>query len=321
MKFPKPHILSLKDVDIATYYAGPEDGPPILLLHGWPEMAYSWAHQMEPLATAGYRVIALDLRGFGHSGVPQNVSDYGIEKLVGDVEGVMNALEIRRAVLCGHDWGGIIVWHAARMIPERVLGVISICTPHVKQPPVDPIDIFRKRHGEDHYFVDFQKPSAAENLFKTDVLAFFRMMFRSVPKGAKPSSEMYHLMPKFRQYLAGGAPQLKGQVMSRQDLQVYAGAFEESGFFGGVNLYRNTGANWEFGKTLDENIEQPSLMISAERDLFLPPASTDAMVDMVADLERYTVEDCGHWAMWEQPHAINKIMLDWLSRKMGLRFF
>ena len=158
MKFPKPHILSLKDVDIAVYYAGPEDGPPILLLHGWPEMAYSWAHQMEPLANAGYRVIALDLRGFGHSERAAKCdSDYGIEKLVGDVEGVMNGLEIRRAVLCGHDWGGIIVWHAARMIPERVLGVISICTPHVKQPPVDPIEIFNKRHGEDHYFVDFQK--------------------------------------------------------------------------------------------------------------------------------------------------------------------
>lgn len=321
MKFPKPKILALNDVDIAVYQAGPKDGPPVLLIHGWPEMAYSWAHQIGPLTRAGYRVIAMDLRGFGHSSVPQKVTDYGIEKLVGDVKGVMNALEIRRAVLCGHDWGGIIVWHAARMIPERVLGVISICTPHVKQPPADPIAIFKKRHGEDHYFVDFQKPGAAENLFKTDALAFFRMMFRSVPKGAKPSSEMFYLMPKFREYLAAGVPRLKGQVMSDEDLQVYAGAYEKSGFFGGVNLYRNTGANWEFGKTLDENIEQPSLMISAERDLFLPPATTDPMADMIADLERYIIEDCGHWAMWEQPEAINKILVDWLGRKMGLRFF
>ncbi|MBL4870307.1 MAG: alpha/beta hydrolase [Robiginitomaculum sp.] len=290
MKFPRPHILSLEDVDIALYLAGPEDGPPIILLHGWPEMAYSWAHQIGPLANAGYRVIAVDLRGFGHSSVPKKVTDYGIEKLVGDVQGVMNALEIRRAVLCGHDWGGIIVWHAARMIPERVLGVISICTPHVKQPPADPIAIFNKRHGKDHYFVDFQELKTPEALFESDPLAFFRMMFRTVPEGAKPSSEMFHLMPKFREYLAAGAPPLAGAVMSDADLQVYAGAFVKSGFFGGVNLYRNTGANWQFGKTLPEEIDQPSLMISAERDLFLPPSATYPMVDMIPDLERYTVE-------------------------------
>ena len=321
MGFPKAKIVDLGDVKIATYSAGADDAPPLLLIHGWPEMAYSWKHQMQPLAHAGYRVIAMDVRGFGHSSAPKDVRAYGIEKLVSDVEGVLGALGIREVVLVGHDWGGIIVWHAARMLENRVRGVISICTPHVKLPPADPVAIFRQRHGEDHYFVDFQKPGEAEALLDSNPLAFFQMMFRSVPEGTKLTSKMFYLTRQFEAYLEAGAPKLPGQVMSDEDLQVYAGGFTESGFHGGVNLYRNTGANWEFGKTLSDDISQPSLMISADRDLFLPPSTTDSMIAMIPDLERHTVQDCGHWAMWEQPGAINKIMIDWLSRKMGLRFF
>ncbi|PHR91316.1 MAG: epoxide hydrolase [Robiginitomaculum sp.] len=316
MRFPDPKIIKLNDINIATYQAGPQDGVPLLLIHGWPEIAYSWAHQIEPLAQAGYRVIAMDLRGFGNSDAPTDVHAYGIEKLVGDIEGLLDVLGIEKVVLCGHDWGGIIVWHAARMIEARVRGVISICTPHVNRPPVDPLTIFKHRHGDDHYFVAFQEPDTAEALFAQDPAAFFRMMFRTVPKGSKPSSKMYYLMPKFEEYLAAGAPELSGPVMGDEDMQVYVDAYAKSGFHGGVNLYRNTSANWEFDAGLDKNIAQPSLMISADRDLFLPPEFADQMVATVPDLERYTVEDCGHWAMWEQPDAINKTLLDWLGRRM-----
>lgn len=315
MKFPTPEIVKLADVNIATYQAGPKDGVPLLLIHGWPEIAYSWSRQIGPLADAGYRVIAVDLRGFGLSSAPKDVEAYGIEKMVGDIEGVLDALDIEKAVICGHDWGGIIVWHAARMIPNRVSAVIGICTPHVKQPPASPITIFRHRHGEDHYFVAFQKPDEAEGLFERDPAAFFRMMFRTVPKGTKPSSEMYHLMKKFREYLAAGAPELPGNVMGAADRQVYVDAYAKSGFHGGVNLYRNTDANWEYDKALTDIVSQPSLMISAAQDLFLPPEFADQMVGMVPDLERHTVDDCGHWAMWEQPEAINTILLDWLGRR------
>ncbi|PHR57471.1 MAG: epoxide hydrolase [Robiginitomaculum sp.] len=315
MKFPKAKIVPLGDVNIAVYEAGPRDGVPILLIHGWPEIAYSWAHQIWVLAEAGYRVIAMDLRGFGHSSAPLSSHEYGIEKIVGDIEGVLDALGIEQVVLCGHDWGGIIVWHAARMIENRVKGVIGVCTPHVKQAPIDPMEIFERRHGKDHYFVAFKEIGMAEAVFEQDVLAFFRMMFRTVPDGAQPSSEMYHLVKKFKQYVAAGVPALAGQVMSDEDLQVYAGAFSHSGFHGGINLYRNTTPNWEYGASLSPNVTQPSLMISAARDLYLPPEFTEQMVETVPDLERYTIEDCGHWAMWEQPQALNSILLDWLERR------
>ncbi len=321
MKFPRPEIVDVGEVKIATYQLGAPDAPPLLLIHGWPEMAYSWAPIMRPLAEAGYRVIALDLRGFGHSDAPSEIEAYRIDHLVGDVAGVMNSLGIREAVLVGHDWGGIIVWHAARMMEERVRGVISICTPHMKRPPADPIDIFRARHGEEHYFVKFTENVTIESLFDCDPLAVFKMLFRKTPSGTKLTSEMYALPKLLKAYQTAGAPDLPGAVMSLEDMQVYAGAYSQSGFRGGINLYRNTSANYLLTAQLPDDVFQPSLMISAENDLFLPPPMADPMVDMVADLERVTIPNCGHWAMWEQPEAINKTMVAWLHRKMGLRFY
>lgn len=316
MTFPIRQLIQLKDVEIATYQAGPKDGIPIVLVHGWPEIAYSWKNQIGPLADAGYRVIAYDVRGFGYSSAPKKTSEYGIQKLVGDIEGLLDHLDIEQAAICGHDWGGIIVWHTARMIESRIKAVIGVCTPHVKRPPIDPMIIFERRHGPDHYFVEYKRSDRADHLFASDPDAFFRLMFRTTPKSAKPSSEMYHIVKRFKEYLDAGAPKLKGAIVSAEDLQVYVDAYTHSGFHGGHNLYRNTTENWEFDVSISEHIAQPSLMISARQDLFLPPEFSDQMVDLVPDLERYIVEDCGHWAMWEQPDAINALMLDWLERRV-----
>lgn len=321
MGFPQPTLLDLGDVDIAVYQQGEISAPPVLLVHGWPEMAYSWKHQLPALAQAGYRAIALDLRGFGHSSAPKARSAYHIQNIVGDIEGVLGKLGIREVVLVGHDWGGIIVWSAAKMLANRVRGVVSICTPLVKPSPVDPIEIFKKRYGEDHYFVAFQEEGVAEAVFEDNPMALFNMIFRSVPKDAKPTKEMFYLVKNFKAYLANHAPDLPGGVMSDEDMQVFAGAYLSSGFHGGINLYRNVTANWEFAKTLPEHIDQPCLMVNPENDLFLPPSASDHMVDLIADLERQIIKDCGHWAMWEKPEDINKVLIEWLHRKMGLRFY
>jgi len=287
MTFPLRQLIPLKDVEIATYQAGPIDGFPLLLVHGWPEIAYSWKNQMYPLAMAGYRVIAIDLRGFGWSSAPVDASQYGIQKLVGDIEGVLDHLHINQAVICGHDWGGIIVWHAARMIEKRVKGVIGICTPHVKRPPVDPMLIFEKRYGAEHYFVEFMRSNRADNLFAENPRAFFQMMFRRTPTDAKINTRMFQMVRRFEAYLAAGAPASDQSIMSSDDLQMYVDAYTHSGFHGGHNLYRNTSKNWVFDASIGDKVSQPSLMISARQDLFLPPEFSDQMVDLVPDLERY----------------------------------
>jgi microsomal epoxide hydrolase/non-specific protein-tyrosine kinase len=272
---------------------------------------------MGPLAEAGYRVIAYDLRGFGNSSAPMDGPSrgrhhYGIANHVSDLEAVMDAYGLQTAFICGHDWGGIIVWHAARILSERIRGVISICTPHVGQAPADPIKIFKKRFGTEHYFVHFtERPGVADDLFARDPDAFFRMMFRSTPKGAKPQSGQASIPQKFEAYLTAGAPALRGAIMSAADHNVYVQAYTRSGYHGGIGLYRNSTANWAMTPGLGQMVSQPSLLLCPEDDVFLPPALSENMQTLVPNLTRHVIMACGHWAMWEQPEAINRARLDW----------
>ena len=299
---------------IATYAGGPEDGEPLVLIHGWPELAHSWSPVTPLLAEAGYRCIAYDLLGFGHSDAPPGVEHYGIANLVAHLEAVMDAHGVRRAVMVGHDWGGIILWHAVRMVEHRAKAAISISTPHVGRAPVDPMRIFEKRYGRDHYFLDFdRRPEEIDALFRRDTEAFFRMMFRTTPPGSVQTAEMTHIPTRYAEYLDKGAPSGKPLVMGPKDVDVYARAFERSGFLGGINLYRNTTQNWELAEGLSEQVRVPSLMISPEDDMFLPPKTTDGMVRTVPDLTRVVVPECGHWAMWEQPEAVADAMVAWLK--------
>lgn len=316
MSFPRPRLISHDGFNLALYESGPKDGYPLVLVHGWPEMAYSWKNQMAPLARAGYRVIALDLRGFGGSDAPFGLEHYGISQIVSDIEAVLDDIGAPRAAIIGHDWGGIIVWHAARMLASRVSHVIGLCTPHIPRAPADPIKIFRKRHGDEHYFVHFHDhPGKADELFASDPEAFFRMMFQPPELGAQVTSEIFHMPKRFAAFRGAGGPTVDC-VMSAADLAVYARAYRQSGFHGGLNLYRNSTANWALAEGLSEKISQPSLMISGERDLFLPPSFADGMPALVPDLERHVIEDCGHWMMWEAPKQVNELMVNWLGRRV-----
>ncbi len=316
MTFPSPRFLNRDGFNMALYEAGPDDGPLLILIHGWPELAYSWKNQIGPLTEAGYRVIAYDLRGFGHSDAPLDPAHYGIAHMVSDVEAIIDDAAAASAALIGHDWGGIILWHAARMLPGRISHLISLCTPHVRRAPVDPITIFRQRYGDEHYFVHFtDHPGKADALFASDPDAFFRLMLRSTPASAKLTSDMFHIPARFQAYLDAGAPPVKGAVMTAKDAQVYVDGYARSGFHGGLNLYRNTSANWQLAEGLSDHIAQPTLMISGERDLFLPAAYTTPMTEMVPRLERHIIDGCGHWMMWERPDEVNALMLGWLSQQ------
>lgn len=316
MTFPDPTYIRHDGFNLALYEAGPKDGVPLILVHGWPEMAYSWKNQIGVLSAAGYRVIAYDVRGFGRSSAPNGIEHYGVANLVSDIEAILDARDLKQAILVGHDWGGIIVWRAARMLANRAKGVIGICTPHYAPAPVDPLKVFRKRHGNEHYFCHFNDHRGkADTLFLQNPVSFFRFMFTKVVPGTKLTSEHFHTPKRFENFLAAGAPKAD-LVMGEADLRVYARHYSQSGFHGGLSLYRNTTANWEQEQGMSSKITQPVLMISAREDLFLPPEASDGMPALIPDLERHILEDCGHWAMWEQPEALNGLMLDWLGRRI-----
>jgi pimeloyl-ACP methyl ester carboxylesterase len=288
MNFDTPHYVASDSFQIATYSDGPIDGPPILLVHGWPEIAYSWKNTVPALTAAGYRVIAYDLRGFGRSSAPADSIHYAMPQLVGDIEAVLDAYGYSEAIICGHDWGGSIVWHAARMMAHRVKAVIGICVPHTARAPAPPLKIIEKRFGAKHYFT---------------------------PPNAVVDEKFTFIPSKFEAFLKSGSPALKGVVLPDADRRHFIEAFQRTGFETGMNLYRNIDVNWELAEGMSDRITQPVLMISPERDLLLPPELAKPMVKMCPDFEQVTIPDCGHWAMWDAPEALNKAMVGWLERR------
>lgn len=303
-------------VKIAVYEAGPADGLPVLLVHGWPEIAYSWKNQLGPLADAGYRVIAFDLKGFGRSDAPAAADLYTSRQLTDDFAALLDALGVDDAVFCGHDWGGALVWSMAQRRPERVRGVIGVCTPLKARPPVAPLSIIERRLGREHYFIQFQAPDAPEALFESDIDRFFRMMFRKPApreRWAGLIPRVYDLPGRFRH---ARPPMAEDLVIGASDIAVYVEAYRRSGFRGGINLYRNIDRNWEDMAGRGERVAAPSLWVGAELDIALPPESAAGMETLVPDLETRILSGCGHWAMWEKPAELNAILIDWLGRRM-----
>ena len=310
--FPAPKLIDGDGVKIAVHEKG--EGAPIVFVHGWPELSYSWKHQMNAVAEAGYRAIAPDLRGFGASDAPQDKSLYDIRHLTNDLVAVLDALEIEKAVFCGHDWGGLIVWPFAMLHPNRIAGVIGVCTAHRPPMIIPPVGVLEKYRGDKHYIVQFQDEGRVEALFTGEEEKFFRIMFQKAPKRAvldKMGHRIFDLPGRFEH---GPTPPMEGLVLGADDLKVYVDAYKKSGFHGGINLYRNIDRDHEMLEGVDPVIKAPSLWVGAEDDAFLPIESAEGMEQWAPNLEKRTIADCGHWVMWEQPQALNAILLDWLSR-------
>lgn len=319
--FPDPILIETGDVSLAVYEVDGDPGrkrPPVLFVHGWPEIAYAWKNQLHAFAEAGFRAIAMDLKGFGRSDAPADPALYDALHMTGDFCALMDALEIGKAIFCGHDWGGALVWSMGQLHPDRTAGIIGLCTPLRPRPPVPPLSIFEQRFGPKHYIVQFQERDAPERLFETDPDRFFRLMFRPpAPRERWPDlmPQVYDVPGRFRD---GPAPPKDGLIISEDDLAVYVEAYKHGGFHGGINLYRNIDANWRAMEGRDETVAAPSLWIGAELDMFLPPESADGMEALVPDLEKQIIASCGHWMMWEKPAEANALMLDWLMRRFSI---
>lgn len=321
MNFPTAQFVQAGETRLAVYEADGDPSrrrPPLILVHGWPEIAYSWKNQIYKLADAGFRVIALDLKGFGASDAPEVTTLYDTEHMTADFCALMNALDIDKAIFCGHDWGGALVWSMAQRHPARTAGVIGLCTPVLPRPPAPPLTIIKKRFGEQHYFIQFQEDGVPERLFEEDPERFFGLMFQPPP----PKKIWKRLIPRVYdlpgRFKNAPAPAAGSAIIPDADHQIYVDAYKRSGFRGGVNLYRNIDRNWAQMKGRDETVAAPSLWIGAELDLFLPPESADNMNKIVPDLEKHVVADCGHWMMWEKPDEANALIIDWLKRRFSV---
>ena len=158
LDMPPLRFADLPGLRMGYYEAGPQDDPtPLVLLHGWPELAFSWRHQIRALSAAGRRVIAPDQRGYGATPGPEAVEAYDLDHLTADIAHLLDHLKIDKAIIVGHDWGGIVGWGFPLRFPDRAAGIVGVNTPHLPRPPADPIAILRRRHGDGMYIVRFQE--------------------------------------------------------------------------------------------------------------------------------------------------------------------
>ena len=308
-------------IRMAVYEMG--DGFPVVFSHGFPELAYSWRHQLPALAEAGYRAIAPDQRGYGLTTRPESVEHYSLEYLCGDLVGLLDALGIDKAVFVGHDWGGGVVWRMPLLHPERVAGVVGVNTPFGRPPgPNPPIATMRQLRGDNNYVVAFQKPGVADALLADNTEKAFRLFYRAGRLSAEAFAALpedaparrFELLEMIKQPLPEPSP---GIIISEDELAFYVDSFNRTGFTGGINWYRNIDRNWEDSKGLQFRVAQPSLYVGAADDAVLPPSSADGMEEWVPNLEKRTIEDCGHWTQQEQPDELNRILIDWLDRHFG----
>jgi pimeloyl-ACP methyl ester carboxylesterase len=289
----------------------------VVLLHGFPELAYSWRHQLEALDVAGYGVVAPDLRGYGETGPRGELPDYRLENLARDVRGLLDSIAVERAVVVGHDFGGALAWTFAREHSERTLGVVSLCTPYTRRTSKDLVQTVLQAKGPAHYMVTFQEPGVGESLLGSNIESTFRGLMRRPSIDLEAFDRLPERLRALPATLFGAEPDVMGEaILTEEELRVYVDAFGRTGFEGPLNWYRNLARNWVDTQGKPDRIDQPALMISAANDFFLPPNATLGMERIVADLEKHVVTDCGHWIQQERPREVNALLLDWLARRM-----
>lgn len=298
---------------VRIHYVDLGDGPPVLLCHGFPESWFSWRYQIPALANAGFRVLALDMKGYGDSTAPPEIEEYSQEQIMLDLVTFLDKMGIPQVILVGHDWGGALVWNMAQFHPERVRAVASLNTPLF---PVDPktnpkeklkaIPIF-------DYQIYFQNPGVAEAELEKNLERTFKLMFiasnetKSFPSTAGVCQ---------RGGLFVGSPEdpPRSAILSESALQYYIQQFTKSGFRGPLNWYRNGEKNWHWMCSRPRGkIMMPALMVTAGKDPVLLPAFAKGMENLVPNLTRGHIEKCGHWTQMERPAELNKILISWLK--------
>ena len=295
--------------------AGPEDGAPVLLLHGFPELATSWRHQEAALAAAGYRTLAPDMRGYGASDVPADTAAYGMGALVGDAAGVLDGLGIERAAVVGHDWGALVAWQAALRLPERLTAVAGLSVPHTARGDMRPTELYELFFPDRFFYIlYFQQPGVAERELEADLRAF-HLRIRWSTSGAQPPvpADPPREGTGYLDSLAAAPAELPAWL-PEDHLDELVEAAGRTGLAGALSWYRNLDANWEASADVDQHVHVPAAFITGEHDplaKLLPASSMDSWVDDLR-LSRM-LPGVGHWTGEEDPEGVNAALLEFLA--------
>jgi pimeloyl-ACP methyl ester carboxylesterase len=312
--------LSVNGIQMHIAEQGSTDGkgPLAICCHGWPELGYSWRHQIPALVQAGYRVVVPDMRGFGKTEAPPEISQYSILHMVGDIVALVRALDEQQAIIIGHDWGAPVAWNCALMRPDVFPKVIAMSVPHRPRGPAPPISILKKQGLHNFYWCYFQTPGVAEAEFERDVPTTMRKLIYGVSGDAPVDRENPLMVPE-----GGGliehlrVPEKMPSWTSEADVAVFVAEYQRTGFRGGLNWYRNIDRNWELTAPWEgARIGQPALFIAGTRDPVIAgkrgAVAIEAMQKAVPGVQTVMIEGAGHWIQQERPREVNAAMLNFL---------
>ncbi|MER7768745.1 alpha/beta hydrolase [Kitasatospora sp. NPDC096140] len=296
-------------------------GPLVLLVHGFPESWYSWRRQLPALAAAGYRAVALDVRGYGRSSKPAATDAYRMLDLVADNVALVRALGEESAVVVGHDWGSTIAATSALLHPEVFRAVALLSVPYAPPGGPRPTDVFAQMGGDQEFYVSyFQEPGRAEAEMEPDLRGWLAGFYAALSADTMPTEGEPdpHFVTRTGGRLRDRFPAGKLPAwLTEDDLDVYAGEFERTGMTGALNRYRTMDRDWEdLAPYAGAPIKQPSLFIGGALD-----ASTTWMADAIDAYpvtlpglaSAHVLDGCGHWVQQERPEEVNRLLTSWLD--------
>ncbi|WP_276038912.1 alpha/beta fold hydrolase [Mycobacterium nebraskense] len=310
-------LVDTNGVQLRVVEAGDRGAPVVLLAHGFPELAYSWRHQIPVLAEAGYHVLAPDQRGYGGSSRPDAIEAYDIHQLTADLVGLLDHVGAERAVWIGHDWGAAVVWNAPLLHPDRVAAVAALSVPAVPRSHVAPTQAWRKTFGENFFYIlYFQEPGVADAELNGDPARTMRRMLGGLRTSGNPITASRMVAPGPEGFIDRlPEPDRLPDWLSQDELDHYISEFSRTGFTGGLNWYRNFDRNWETTPELaDAKITVPALFIGGTADPVLTFTRADRASQLITGPYREVmIDDAGHWLQQERPDEVNAALLDFLN--------
>jgi pimeloyl-ACP methyl ester carboxylesterase len=311
---PSSRTISANGIEMFALEQG--TGPLVLLCHGWPELSYSWRHQIPAIADAGYHVVAPDMRGYGQTSAPADVGAYSIFDLVGYMLALVAALGEKHAVIVGHDWGAPVAWHAALFRPDIFTAVVGLSVPPPFRGRGRPLDSLRESGITNFYWQYFQTPDVAEREFERDVaLTMRRLLGRGF---SDPSASLF--VEDGKGFLGDTSTNRPLPAwLSKADLAQFTAAYQKSGFRGGLNWYRNIDRNWELTAPWQgAQIHQPSLFIAGSNDSVITGLIGARRVNeldrVLPNLKgKLIIDGAGHWVQQERADEVNAALIAFLK--------
>ncbi|MEX0683784.1 MAG: alpha/beta hydrolase [Dehalococcoidia bacterium] len=309
----------IKTNGINMHIAEAGEGPLVLFAHGFPELWYSWNHQLPALAAAGYHAVAPDIRGYGGTDKPHEIEAYTMKNLMADLLGVVDEMEEDKAVIVGHDWGSSMAWSSAALHPDRYRAVVGMSVPYLPRSPMAPLQMMNAMFQNNFFYIlYFQEPGVAEAEFESDVRRSLRLFTWGASGEARAISGFGTAMVNKAKdsKLFDGAPDVEGLPpwMTEAELDVFVEAFQKGGFRGPINRYRCMDIDWnEIPELQDKRIDQPALFVYGEADGVMSFAPMDPMKAFVTNLKIVSFPGAGHWTQRERAKETNEALIDFLN--------